>query len=134
MVERQATRVIETGELRLADLPPLVRRALDLCRDRKARHPLVLDLRGLSDATDFFLIASGDTDVHVRAIAEHVMTELEQTGVRPIGVEGEQAARWVLIDYIDLVVHVFHPVARDFYQLERLWGDAPMVLVEEPEP
>ncbi len=134
MTERQAERIIETGELKLADLPPLVRRALELCRDRKARQPLVLDLRGLSDATDFFLIASGDSDVHVRAIAEHVMTELKQAGVRPIGVEGEQAARWVLIDYIDLVVHVFHPVARDFYQLERLWGDAPMVLVKEPEP
>jgi ribosome-associated protein len=135
MAERRGLHhVVETGELELADLPPLVRRALGLCRDRKARQPLVLDLRGLSDATDFFLIASGDSDVHVRAIAEHVVSELAQGGVRPAGVEGERAARWVLIDYIDLVVHVFHPVVRDFYQLERLWGDAPMVLVEEPEP
>ncbi len=63
-------------ELREADLPDLVRRVLELCLDRNAREPLVLDLRGLSDATDFFLIASGDSDVHVRAIAEHLLEEL----------------------------------------------------------
>ncbi len=118
-------------ELREADLPDLVRRVLELCLDRNAREPLVLDLRGLSDATDFFLIASGDSDVHVRAIAEHLLEELGREGVRPAGVEGERAARWVLIDYIDLVVHVFHPLIRDFYQLERLWGDAPAFLIEE---
>ena len=53
-------------------------------------------------------------------------------GFRPAGVEGQRAARWVLIDYVDLVVHVFHPVVREFYQLERLWGDAPTMLIEEP--
>lgn len=118
--------------LRLADLPPLVQRVSELCQERNARAGLILDLRGLSDATDFFLIASGDSDVHVRAISEHVIDELARDGTRPAGVEGARAARWVLIDYIDLVVHVFHPVVREFYQLERLWGDAPMVPIEEP--
>ncbi|NIR44828.1 MAG: ribosome silencing factor [Gemmatimonadetes bacterium] len=120
------------GPLDPQDLPDTVRRAIDLCLERKAREPTVLDLRGLSDATDFFIVASGDSDVHVRAIAEHLVEELRQEGVRPAGVEGERAARWVLIDYIDLVVHLFHPVVRDFYQLERLWGDAPSILIEEP--
>ncbi|KPK62500.1 MAG: hypothetical protein AMS21_07485, partial [Gemmatimonas sp. SG8_38_2] len=82
----------------------------------------------------FFLIASGDSDVHVRAVAEHILTGLAEEGVRPSGVEGERTARWVLIDFIDLVVHVFHPVVREFYQLERLWGDAPMMLAEDPGP
>ena len=122
-----------TGQLRLADLPPVVQRALELCQDRNARDPLVLDLRGLSDATDFFLIASGDSDVHVRAISENVTRGLSEEGVKPAGVEGERAARWVLLDYIDLVVHVFHPAIREFYQLESLWGDAPLLfLVDEP--
>ena len=120
------------GRLGLDDLPAVVRRAVELCVERNAREPMVLDLRELSDATDFFLIASGDSDVHVRAIADHVVEELAHEGVRPAGIEGERAARWVLIDYIDVVIHVFHPVVREFYQLERLWGDAPTMLIEEP--
>ena len=122
------------GQLQRADLPAVVQRAVELCHERKAREPMILDLRGLSDATDFFLIASGDSDVHVRAVAEHILSGLAEEGVRPSGVEGERAARWVLIDFIDLVVHVFHPVVREFYQLERLWGDAPTMLAEDPGP
>ncbi len=118
------------GRLIVANLPPLVLGASELCQDRNARDCLVLDLRGLSDATDFFLIASGDSDVHVRAISEHLLQALQREGVRPAGVEGLRAGRWVLIDYIDLVIHVFHPAQRAFYQLERLWGDAPSVPFE----
>ena len=91
-------------------------------------------LRGLSDATDYFIITSGDSEVHVRAIADHLLEGMAEGGVQHSGVEGERAARWVLVDYIDLVVHVFHPVVREFYQLERLWGDAPMALIEDPGP
>ena len=122
------------GQLRLAAVPQLVRRVSDLCVERNAREGLILDLRELSDATDFFLIASGESDVHVRAISEHVIDQLARSGIRPAGIEGSRAARWVLIDYIDLVVHVFHPVTREFYQLERLWGDAPMVPIEDSSP
>ncbi len=121
-----------SGGLRSDELPEIVRRALELAVERNARDPLLLDLRGLSDASDFFLIASGDSDVHVRSIAEHITEALASEGIRPSGVEGQRTARWVLIDYIDLVVHVFHPVVREFYQLERLWGDAPTMLIEEP--
>lgn len=128
------SRLTETGDFRLADLPPQVRRALDLCLERHGREPVVLDLRGISDATDFFLIASGDSDVHVRAISEHIVGGFAEEGVRPSGIEGERTARWVLIDYIDLVIHVFHPMVRGFYQLERLWGDAPVLHVGEPGP
>ncbi|MGD8866210.1 MAG: ribosome silencing factor [Gemmatimonadales bacterium] len=126
--------VAPTGELRLTDLPPHVVRALELCQDRNARDLLVLDLRGLSDATDFFLIASGDSDVHVRAICENIVQGLSEQGLKPAGVEGERTARWVLLDYFDLVVHVFHPAVREFYQLEHLWGDAPTLFVDETPP
>ena len=113
-----------------SDLTGEVARAVELARDRKARDVTVLDLRGLSSATDFFIIATGTSDIHVRSIAEHVIEELKKSDVRPSHVEGLRAGRWVLIDYIDFVVHVFHPAARDFYQLERLWGDAPELATE----
>ncbi|HEX4633703.1 MAG TPA: ribosome silencing factor [Gemmatimonadales bacterium] len=94
--------------------------------DRKAVHVVVLDLRGLSEATDYFVIASGTSDAHVRGMADHLMS-LEH----PHHVEGLTQGRWVLLDYVDFVVHLFHPELRDFYQLERLWGEAPVVAVGE---
>lgn len=133
MVEREPT-VSDAVSLREADLPPVVQRALELCQERNARELRVLDLRGLSDATDFFIIASGDSEVHVRAIYQHVVEGLSHQGIRSAGVEGARAGRWVLVDYFDLVLHVFHPLVREFYQLELLWGDAPVMVVEESEP
>lgn len=106
------------------NLPAFVERCAALALERKAQDVVSLDLRGISSATDFFLIASGGSDVHVRAIAEHMIEELKLEGVRPKHVEGLGGGRWVLIDYIDLVVHIFHPAAREFYQIEELWGDA----------
>ncbi|HUG41353.1 MAG TPA: ribosome silencing factor [Longimicrobiales bacterium] len=120
----------EPSTLESSELTDELARAVDLARDRKARGLLVLDLRGISTATDFFFIATGTSDIHVRGIAEHIIEELKKKGVRPDHVEGLRGGRWVLIDYIDFVVHVFHPAARDFYQLERLWGDAPHLALE----
>ena len=112
-------------EVSTADVPDTVQRAAGLALELKAHDVTVLDLRGISTATDHFLIASGTSDVQVKAIADHITNELKKEGVRPAHVEGLQTGRWVLLDYIDLVVHVFHPQAREFYQLENLWGDAP---------
>lgn len=105
-------------------LPDEILRAVELARERKGREIVVLDLRGISTATDYFLLATGGSDVQMKAIADHIIDELKKEGVRPEHVEGIRSGRWVLIDYIDWVVHVFHPTARDFYQLETLWGDA----------
>lgn len=100
--------------------------------DRNAGDGVVLDLRGLSDASDYFVVLSGDSDVHTRAIADSITDRLEsEEGETPAGVEGRSAGRWILLDYIDIVVHVFLPRVREFYQLERLWGDAPRALLEE---
>ncbi len=95
----------------------------------KAVDILALDLRKLSDAMDFFVLASGSSDTHVRALAEHVIEALAGEGRRPHHAEGMSAGRWVLIDFVDFVVHVFHPTLRDFYQLERLWTEAPSALI-----
>ena len=107
------------------DLPPAVTEAARLALERKATDVLAMDLRGISSATDFFVLATGNSDIQVRAIAEHILEDLRKQGLRPNHVEGLERARWVLLDYIDFVVHVFHPQAREFYQLELLWGDAP---------
>jgi ribosome-associated protein len=101
--------------------------------DRKALDPIVLDLRGLTAAADYFVIVSGTSDAHVRGMAEHLMTALEPRGLVPHHVEGLTQGRWVLLDYVDFVVHVFHPELREFYQLERLWGDAPVLAAGAPE-
>lgn len=101
--------------------------------DRKAVDPLVLDLRGLTAATDYFVIVSGTSPAHVRGMAEHLLTALAPHDVTPHHVEGLAQGRWVLLDYVDFVVHVFHPELREFYQLERLWGDAPVIAAGSEE-
>jgi ribosome-associated protein len=113
------------------DVPAPLARAARLALDRKARDAVLLDLRNVSNATDYFLILSGNSDTHVKGVAEYVLEELRREGVRANHVEGLRSGRWVLIDYIDFVVHVFHPEARSFYQLENLWGDAPQERLTE---
>src|SRR3989441_10411386 len=101
--------------------------------DRKALDPMVLDLRGLTAAADYFVIVSGTSDAHVRGMAEHLMEALAPRGVVPHHVEGLTQGRWVLLDYVDFVVHVFHPELREFYQLERLCGDVPGLAAGTPD-
>ena len=105
-------------------IPAPVRQAVDAIEDLKGQEVTVLDLRGVTDATDYFVIASGTSDAHVRGIAESVLTKLERAGLDAYHVEGQATGRWVLIDFVDFVVHLFHPETRRFYQLERLWSDA----------
>src|SRR3990170_3628987 len=102
-------------------------RAAALCLDMKANDVAVLDLRKVTDMTDCFVIASGTSDTHVRSIGEHVIAELKKVGTQVHHVEGLEQGRWVLLDYVDFVVHLFHPTLRSFYQLERLWSDAEVV-------
>ena len=99
---------------------------VDAARDRKAEEIVALDLRGLSDVTDVFVICHGTSDRQVAAIAENIERRLRSEGGRkPAHIEGLRNSEWVLMDYIDFVVHVFLEEKRGFYCLERLWGDAP---------
>lgn len=97
---------------------------VDAALDRKAEDLVLLDLRGLSDVTDYFIICHGTSDRQVQAIADRVEEVLRERKVRPAHVEGRQRGEWILMDYIDFVVHVFLEEKRAFYRLERLWGDA----------
>ncbi|SRR5690606_14342091 len=109
-------------------LPEVVADTVHAIESRKGENIVVLDLRGLSDAADFFVIASGTSDAHVRGIADGVIGALEQAGHPALHVEGLATGRWVLLDFVDVVVHLFHPETRAFYRLERLWQDAPQLL------
>ncbi len=106
-------------------MPAAVRVAMEAIDGLKGQDLVALDLRDVNDATDFFVIATGTSDAHVRGIADAVIKALHQAGQRPHHVEGLTVGRWVLLDYVDFVIHVFHPESRAFYQLERLWSDAP---------
>lgn len=101
-----------------------VQRAAALCVDRKSNDVVILNLKPLTDMTDYFVIASGTSDTHVRSVADYVVGELKKEGIGVYHVEGLTQGRWVLLDYVDFVVHIFHPAIRSFYQLERLWGNA----------
>ncbi len=112
------------------DPSPELRSVAEAALERNARVPTILDLRGLSDVTDFFVIATGDSDTHARAISENILDRTRGDGFRPVGVEGLNQGRWVLMDYVGLIVHVFLDEVREFYRLERLWGDAPLFELE----
>lgn len=99
-------------------------RCARLLFEKKAEDIQVLDLRKLGAVTDFFVVASGASAPHVKALAEHVEDTMRGHGQRPWHSEGYSAERWILLDYVNVVVHVFHPKTREFYLLERLWGDA----------
>lgn len=97
----------------------LVLAALD---DMKAVDVRVIDVRDLTSITDRMVIASGTSTRHVKALAEHVVEQAKQRGYKPLGVEGETTAEWVLVDLADVVVHVMMPEIREFYALEKLWS------------
>ena len=99
--------------------------AVEAALEKKAEDVAVLDLRGLCGITDFFLICSGNSRRQVGAIAESIGTRLRENHVRPDHLEGKGEAEWVLMDYLDFVVHVFTRERRSFYALERIWSDAP---------
>ncbi|MEA2320893.1 MAG: ribosome-associated protein [Solirubrobacteraceae bacterium] len=97
-----------------------------LAADKKAQDIVALDLRGVAGYTDFFVIASGNTDRQTKAIHDGIHLGVKKhEGLLPRRVEGLGESRWVLMDYLDVVVHVFTPETRDFYRLEALWGDVP---------
>ena len=103
----------------------LARRAAELAMEKKGADPIILDLRSFEYVCDWTVIVAGDSEPQVKAIAVRVEQGLRELGEEPWHVEGMPQRQWVLLDYVDVVVHVFHERARETYLLERLWGDAP---------
>ncbi len=103
--------------------------------EKKAEDIHVLDLTGITSMTDYFIVATGSSDRQVKAIAENVVSEMRDTeGVQAWKSEGWDSLQWLIIDFVDFVVHVFQPEARKFYNIERLWADAPMEVVTDEVP
>ena len=102
---------------------PLLQNILDLALKKKAKKLITLDLRGLSTFANYFVICHGDSEPHVKAIADNIR---KGTIHKPLHIEGYENQNWILIDYFDIVIHVFKKEFRDFYGLERLWADAPL--------
>ncbi len=111
-------------KLTLSSLDPDLRGAVEAAQEKKAADILVLDLRGLASFTDYFLICSGTSHRQIASIADEVERSLRSLSRRPSHIEGNPRGEWILMDYVDFVVHIFTPVGRDYYDLERLWGDA----------
>lgn len=103
-----------------------------LAIEKKATDVVILDLHTLSDVTDYFVICSGDSDTHVKAIADNVDDGMRTEGARVWRSEGYRNLQWVLLDFVDVVVHVFQPKIRTYYELERLWGDAAIERITDP--
>jgi ribosome-associated protein len=103
----------------------------EIILSKKGYDLRLLDLRDLSSFADFFLICSADSDVQVKAIADAVDKDLRKQGIKCYNKEGYDALNWVLLDYFDVVVHVFKSEVRSYYNLEKLWGDAPVTVIED---
>ena len=96
----------------------------NILEDNKAESIVMVDVKNKSSVTDLMFIASGRSTRHVKAIADNLVTKLKKSKIKPLGVEGYTKSEWILLDYGDLLVHVMHPEARDFYSLEKLWDES----------
>jgi ribosome-associated protein len=122
---------VHTNQESLATPEELARAAADAAADKKARDIVILDMRGLVVYTDYMVVCTGNTPRQTAAIADEIRRVLkEDHGVRARRVEGEREAEWILMDYLDFVVHIFTPQSREFYRLDRLWGEAPQQALE----
>ena len=114
------------------DTLDLAKWALEAALDKKALEPVLLDVKDLCSYTEYILLVSGRSDRQVDAIADAVSLKMRQRGKKPLGVEGTRSGHWALLDFGDLVVHVFHHPVRSHYDLESLWIDAPRVDIDVP--
>ncbi len=108
------------------------RLCLKLILERKAIDPLLLEVEKLTSITNYFVIASGNSSRQVQAISGHLQEGMRDAGFRAYGVEGGQQGHWILLDYGDVVIHIFYKSVREFYDLEGLWIEAPRISIEDP--
>lgn len=120
---REEGKKLEVKDVALNEL--LAKKAAELSLEKKCEEVAILDVRGLTSVTDFFVIATADSERKARAAYEHIVDELKHEDERPLHIEGADTLHWILLDYVDVVVHIFMPDERKFYDLESLWGDAP---------
>ena len=99
--------------------------------ERKAEDIAILNVKYLSSVTDYFVICSGNSDRQIRSLADHVSQRLKKERILPLGIEGERSGSWILMDYGDVILHIFYKPVREFYDVEGLWSDAPRMIIDE---
>ena len=105
--------------------------ALEIIRERKAINPVLFEVAKLTSITDYFLITSGNSSRQVQAISRHLSRKMRDKGIKAYGVEGEKEGHWILMDYGDLVIHIFYEPVREHYNLEGLWIEAPRIDLDD---
>ena len=129
MVEPRVVAPVQEFKESSLDGNELARTIVQIAADKKAEDIVMLDIRSLSIISDYFVICTGTSDRQVRAIAKDIDEQLGNRGLNAAHIEGMIDAHWVLLDYGSVIVHVFDPATRDYYRLEKLWAEAPRVLV-----
>jgi ribosome-associated protein len=133
-------KILETRDIKPGQILPIRetdgldegRAAVEAALDKKALEPVLMDVRGMCSYTNYMLVVSGRSDRQVEAIADGILDGLRERGVRALGVEGKGSGQWVLVDFGDMIAHVFHHPAREHYDIESLWIDAPRVALDVP--
>ena len=111
-------------------LNDITEKIVDCIKAKKGSDIAILDIRKLSSLTDYFIICTSDSEPQTRAIANHIKKELSRKKIKPFQIEGLDYLEWVLMDYFDIVIHVFKKETREFYNIERLWGDAKIIKID----
>ena len=109
------------------------KRIIELAQDKKGKQIVQMDIAGISSFADYFIVITGESTVQIKAIADHIDNELRLEKVYPVNKEGYKHLNWVLMDYSDIIVHIFNHETREFYGIERLWADAKMEFISTEE-
>jgi ribosome-associated protein len=113
------------------DNEDLARRCAEICEDRQARKIMLYDVRGASIITDYYLICSGSSEPHVKAICNQIQRSLADEGIRPARIDGASDSRWIVMDYGTVLIHIFHTRLREYYQIEELWDQTRLIYDSE---
>lgn len=125
-------KAVEVQDVPATSGQEFAKEAARIAEGMRAEDVIILDLRGLSSVADFFVIATGTSDRQMRAIADEIEEYGRSIGQKPYGLSGYDSPTWLLLDYVDVVIHLFDPAKRHYYDLELLWGDAPRIEFHEP--
>jgi len=117
--------------IKQSDTKKTVLQCTNAALDKKAKNLIILKVKELSSFTDYFIICSGTSDRQVKGIATSIEETLKKAGVLPLGIEGKDSGNWILMDYGDVIIHIFYEPTREFYDIERLWSDVPGMTVGE---
>jgi ribosome-associated protein len=112
----------------------LAKKVVQLAWNKKGKDIILMDLKKVMDVTDYFILITGESDIHVKALANHIEKELKKEQIDVWHKEGFRQLKWVLMDYIDIVIHIFRPDVREYYNLEKLWADAKITKIKDHAP